>query len=83
MTIVSYIALSADILFQISRIHHTRSSNDLSMIGLTIRYVALIIILFKLISVGDMPLLIGHGITGLVFSLYFVLALYYFRHRKK
>ena len=83
LTIVSYAALTVDISFQIARIHRTKSSNDLSMIGLTIRYAAIIIIMFKLLSVGDVPLIIGHGATGLIFSLYFVLAMVYFRHRKK
>jgi hypothetical protein len=83
LTLGSYVALNVDIVCQIIRIHRTKSSADLSLFGMTIRYIAIIIILVKFMSLGDMPLTIGQGIVALTFTTYLVLALFYFMHRKK
>jgi hypothetical protein len=37
LTLLSYIALNVDILFQIERIYETKSSRDLSIAGMSIR----------------------------------------------
>jgi hypothetical protein len=79
LTLLSYIALNVDILFQIKRIYRTKSSYDLSLVGMTIRYAAILIILIKFISISDLPLIIGQGLIVLTFTTYLVLALYY-RH---
>jgi hypothetical protein len=78
LTLLSYIALNVDILLQIKTIYHTRSSRDLSLLGLSIRYVAILIILIKFISISDLPLIIGQGLIALTFTTYFALAVYYF-----
>lgn len=83
LTLLSYAALNVDILFQIRRIHKTKSSRDLSLLGLTIRYVAILIILIKFLSIGDLPLIIGQGLIAATFTTYFVLAVTYYKHRKK
>lgn len=83
LTILSYIALNADIIFQIRRVYLNKSSKDLSLVGLTIRYLAIIIILIKFLSLGDLPLIIGQGLIVLTFTTYFVLAVvYYLKHKK-
>ena len=83
LTLLSYIALNVDILFQIRRIYHTKSSHDLSLFGMTVRYAAILIILIKFISLSDVPLIIGQGLIVLTFTTYFALALYYFVTRKQ
>ena len=78
LTLLSYIALNVDILFQIRRIYQTKSSRDLSLVGMSIRYAAILIILIKFISINDLPLIIGQGLIVLTFTTYIALALYYF-----
>lgn len=82
LTLISYIALNVDILFQIRRIHKTKSSKDLSLLGMTIRYIAIIIILIKFINLSDTALIIGQGLIVLTFTTYFTLAIMYFIHHK-
>jgi len=81
LTLLSYVALNVDILFQIRRIHQTKSSQDLSLAGMSIRYMAILIILTKFIDLSDLPLIIGQGLILLTYTTYFALALYYFPNR--
>ncbi len=82
-TILSYIGLNIDILFQIRRIYKTKSSRDISLFGLSVRYVAIIIILIKFISLSDTALIIGQGLILITFTSYFILALLYYLRRTK
>ena len=81
LTLLSYIALNVDIVFQIRRIYYTKSSRDLSLFGMSVRYAAILIILIKFISLSDLPLIVGQGLIVLTFSTYFALALFYFANR--
>ena len=81
LTLLSYIALNVDILFQIKQIYRTKSSRDLSLAGMSIRYAAILIILIKFVTISDVPLIIGQGLIVLTFTTYLVLALYY-RHAR-
>jgi hypothetical protein len=81
LTLLSYIALNVDILFQIKRIYQTKSSHDLSLAGMSMRYAAILIIMIKFINISDVPLIIGQGLIVLTFTTYFALALYYFANR--
>lgn len=83
LTLISYIALNVDVMLQIHRIYSTKSSHDLSMLGMTIRYIAIAIILVKFIELGDMPLLLGQVLIAGTFTVYFMLAIVYARHKKK
>lgn len=83
LTLFSYIALNVDIIFQIRRIHATKSSKDLSLLGMAIRYIAIVIILIKFVSISDLPLIIGQGLIAVTFTAYFVLAFMYFLNRPK
>lgn len=78
LTLLSYIALNADILFQIRRIYITKSSRDLSLLGMSIRYAAILVILIKFISLSELPLIIGQGLITVTFTTYLSLAIYYF-----
>jgi len=82
LTLLSYIALNVDILFQIRRIYYTKSSRDLSLFGMSVRYAAILIILFKFISLSDKPLIVGQGLIVLTFTTYFALAIYYYYFAK-
>ena len=83
LTLLSYIALNVDIVFQIRRIYHTKSSRDLSLFGMSVRYAAILIILIKFISLSDVPLIFGQGLIVLTFTTYFGLAVYYCAARKR
>lgn len=83
LTLLSYVALNIDIVLQIRRIYQTKSSHDLSLFGLTIRYVAILVILIKFVSLSDVSLVIGQGLITVTFTAYFALAVLYFLRRKK
>lgn len=83
LTLISYVALNIDVVLQIKRIHKTRSSKDLSLLGMTIRGIAIGIILIKFISLKSTPLIIGQGLIALTFAIYYILAFSYFRNRKE
>jgi uncharacterized protein with PQ loop repeat len=83
LTLAAYAAVNIDMVLQAKRIYRTKSSKDLSLVGMTIRYAAIIIVLFKFISLSSLSLIVGQSLTTLTFTVYFVLAVSYFRHRKK
>lgn len=83
LTLFSYIALTTDIVFQAKRIYKTKSSSDLSLFGMSIRYTAILILLVKFVSLSDLPLVFGQALIVLAFTAYFVLAVIYFLHRPR
>jgi len=83
LTLLSFIGLNVDILFQTRRVYKTKSSKDLSLIGLSVRYLAIIVILIKYVNVGDTTLLIGQSLILLTFTIYFMLVVSYFRYKKR
>jgi uncharacterized protein with PQ loop repeat len=82
-TLLSYVALNFDILLEIKKVHKTKSSKDLSLTGMTIRLLALIILVIKFISLKDLSLIVGQGLMALTFTVYLLLALSYARHRRR
>jgi uncharacterized protein with PQ loop repeat len=83
LTLAAYAAVNIDMVLQAKRIYRTKSSKDLSLVGMTIRYAAIIVVLFKFISLSSLSLIVGQSLTTLTFTVYFVLAVSYFLHRKK
>ena len=81
-TLLSYVALNIDIFLEIKKIYKTKSSKDLSLVGMTIRLAALIILVVKFVSLRDLSLIIGQGLMALTFTIYLVMAISYFRHRR-
>lgn len=81
ITLLSFFALTADILFQIRNIYTRHSSDDISLTGISIRYVAILVIFYKFYTLSEWPLLIGQGMLAIVFTLYLVLAFHYHRHK--
>ncbi len=82
-TALSYVGLNIDIIFQIRRIYKTKSSRDISLFGLSIRYIAILIILIKFISISDIALIIGQGLILITFTTYFILAFVYYSRKTK
>jgi hypothetical protein len=80
-TLLSFFALTADILFQIRNIYTRHSSEDISLTGLSIRYSAILFLLYKFYTLSEWPLMIGQGMLATVFTLYLVLAFHYHRHK--
>jgi hypothetical protein len=83
ITLLAYVGLNADIILQVRKLRSVRSSLDISITGLTIRMVAILIILYKLICVGDTSLIVGQTLMALTFVFYFILAIRYLPKPKK
>lgn len=83
LTLLSCFALCVDVILQVRRIHQTKSSNDLSLVGMAIRYFAVIVILIKFISLKDMVLIVGQSAIVATFTVYFILATLYSRQGKR
>ena len=49
-------------LFKVKHRYRTKSSHHLSLVGMSIRYAAILIILIKFITISDVPLIIGEGL---------------------
>ena len=74
-------ALNIDLALQTLRVYKNKSSKDLSLLGMCIRYIAILIILYKFITLSDIALIIGQGLISLIFFIYLWLALRYRYHR--
>ena len=83
LTLISYIALNVEICMQAWHIYRTKSSHDLSIPGMVIRFMAIAIILVKFATIGDLPILIGQAVIVLTFGTYFALAIHYRWHNKR
>ncbi len=81
LTYLAYFALVGDLIIENLRIIRRKSSDDISIVGTSIRGVAILIILYKLTTVGDVPVLVGHSMITVAFVLYLVLVIIY--HAKK
>lgn len=77
LTLLSYAALNFDIILQIKQLRRTKSAKDLSILGLSVRFAAIIIILIKLVAIADRILIIGQVLILMIFSIYYLYALSY------
>jgi hypothetical protein len=69
--------LSVDIAFQISRIYHRKSSKDVSITGSSIRLIAAAVLLAKFVATEDVFLMVGQSSFVAIFSLYFIMLIFY------
>jgi hypothetical protein len=83
LTLLSYVALNVDVILEIKKIRKTRSSKDLSLVGMTIRYIAIVVLVIKFVSLRDTSLILGQGLIALTFTVYLILAITYFGNRKR
>ena len=79
ITVIAFIALTLDIIFQISQVIRVKSSRDISIGGCSVRLIAISILGIKFILVNDPWLVIGQGVFGIIFLTYFTLVLLYRR----
>ncbi len=82
-TLISYLALNVDLSLQTLKIYKNKSSKDLSITGMSIRYIAILVILYKFFTLEDIPLIIGQGLITLIFFVYLSLAIKYRFYGKK
>lgn len=83
LTLLSYVGLNIDILLQAHKIRQMKSSEDISITGLIIRFVAIFVILYKLICVGDIALILGQLLLVITFTAYVILVFSYAGTKKK
>jgi hypothetical protein len=83
LTVLAYVALDVEITIEALKIYHTKSSADLSIFGMVIRLMAIIIVLIKFASIGDIPIFIGQIVILVTFCFYLTLAVRYRLHPKK
>lgn len=76
-------AINFDILLQIHKIRITKSSHDVSLLGCSVRFAAIVIITAKFISLGDWSLLSGQLLILATFVVYLWLVVLYAKHGKK
>lgn len=69
----SLLALNVDIALQNRRVFLRRSSRDISIIGLLVRYAAIFVLLIKYVTLDDAILIAGQAIIALNVTLYVVL----------
>lgn len=77
LTLVAYAALNIDVIAQTIHIFRRRSSLDISIYGVLLRFVAIAIIWLKLNQLGDIPVLIGHSFILITFVVYFITIIYF------
>lgn len=83
LTVLSFFGLTTDILLQAHKVRQMRSSEDISIVGLSIRFAAIFVILYKLLQVGDIALIAGQTMIAITFTSYFVFVVSYMPHAKK
>ena len=83
LTLLSFIGLNIDVLLQAHKIREVKSSEDISIAGLMVRFVAIIVILYKMLCIGDLALILGQSLLLITFTSYMVLVFSYLPKRKK
>lgn len=83
LTLLSFIGLNVDVILQARKIREIKSSEEISIPGLMVRFVAIFVILYKLICVGDMALIFGQALLALTFTSYMFLVFSYLPKAKK
>lgn len=76
-TAFSLVALNIDIVLQNIRVFRRKSSSDVSLSGLIVRYVAIFVILLKYLSLSDWVLLMGQAVIAANVTVYLVLVVRY------
>lgn len=83
LTLLSFIGLNIDVLLQAHKIRQVKSSEDISISGLMVRFVAIFVILYKLLCIGDLALILGQALLAVTFTSYMVLVFSYLPKAKK
>ena len=83
LTLLSFVGLNIDVLLQARKIREIKSSEEISILGLMVRFVAIFVILYKLICIGDVALIVGQALLAITFTSYMVLVFSYLPKHKK
>ena len=76
-TLIAFLTISVDLIFQIIHMHKRKSSLDISMRGTLIRLFGGIIFLLKFIVTKDFYLILGQILFMVIFMIYLVSILRY------
>lgn len=79
-TVISYVAFSTDLIFQILKIYRRKSSADISAQGTAFRLIGSTIILLKFITVKDPYLIVGQIVFTLTVATYLIMIAKYRKH---
>ena len=82
-TFVAYMFLAIGILSQIRTTYLRATADDIDLVEVVGRFLAQIIIMWKMTLVADRPLMIGHATLTIVYSAYFGLVIWCKYLRKK
>ncbi len=76
-TLVAFVGYSSGLAVQIRKLIKRKSSEDISMWEISLRYISGILLLIKVISLRDMFLIGGQGAFSLLFSVHVFLVIKY------
>jgi hypothetical protein len=74
-TLVAFGAISVDLLFEILRVWHRKSSGDISLWGCSIRFLSGFVLVAKFITLNDKYLIAGQVTVTILIAIYFTLIL--------
>lgn len=78
LTLIAYAALTIDLWLEIRRINVTKSSEDLSIPGLVIRFIAISVLMIKFVVIGNAALIIGQAVSISSLAVYVYFAVKYY-----
>lgn len=76
-TYVAYIFLIGGVIFQIKTTYECKSVHDIAIAEIAGRFIAQIIIMWKMWLVKDRTLIVGHAVLTILYSVYFALVIKY------
>ncbi len=74
---IALVMLAIGVMSQMWKIHKNKSSEDISLIAVTFRSIAMIIILLKMIYMKDWYLISGQGVLIVTYIFYIIMILKY------
>ncbi len=74
---VALLMLAAAVISQMFKIKERRSAEDLSLLAISIRFTAMLIILVKMITLRDVYLVSGQSVLLVVYVLYIIQVLHW------
>lgn len=75
VTLLAYIFLTGGTVFQIGTTLKANKADDINILEVIGRFIAQLLIMWKVLVVGDGVLIWGHGILTVVYSFYLLLVL--------
>ena len=76
-TLIAFLSFLIDNIIQINHIYKRKSSKDISIGGVLMRFAAALILLTKYVSIKDEYLIMGQSLFTITFAIYFILLVKY------